>query len=108
MKTVYVAGPLIGDFAGNTARAIEVADELLDGGVAPFVPHLAIHWHAVHEHHYEDWMAYDFAWILKCDALVRMPGKSPGADREVEFARKHGIPVFFGINECLAWARNTP
>ena len=35
---------------------------------------------------YETWMEYDLAWLGACEALLRLPGHSPGADREVRYA----------------------
>lgn len=32
---------------------------------------------------------------------LRLPGESSGADREEEFARKLGIPVFYSISELI-------
>jgi hypothetical protein len=42
---------------------------------------------------------YDLNWLAKCDAVLRLPGASSGADREVEYAQKLGIPVFYSIEE---------
>ena len=36
----------------------------------------------------------DFVWLRQCHAMIRLEGRSPGADREEEFAIAHGIPVF--------------
>lgn len=104
-RYVYVAGPLSGDFEGNCAKALEAATALRQAGLWPYIPHLSIHWHALHPQPYEAWMALDFAWIGKCDALYRMPGESRGADREVELAMDLEIPVFLSLTELLAWAR---
>ena len=46
---------------------------------------------------HQTWLPYDFAWLAKCDALLRLPGESVGADREIEEARRLGIPIFYGI-----------
>lgn len=105
--TVYVAGPLSGDMQANAARAIDVGERLLAAGLVPFIPHLTIAWEARHPHHYEQWMAWDFEWLRRCDALYRMPGKSPGADREVDMARQLGIPVFVEAGDVVAWAKKT-
>lgn len=91
---VYVAGPYSGgDVAQNVARAMDIADDLLRGGFAPFCPHLSHFLHLHHPHDYETWMALDMAWLAACDVLVRIPGESPGADREVAEAEAIGIPV---------------
>ena len=91
---VYVAGPYTSDPEKCTSAAIEVGNALLDAGHAPFVPHLAHYWETNHgARHYEDWMRIDLAWLAVADAVIRIPGESSGADREVELARSLGIPV---------------
>jgi hypothetical protein len=37
--------------------------------------------------------------IERCDAVLRLPGESTGADNDVRLARARGIPVFFGVEE---------
>jgi len=99
---VYVAGPYTADPAACTARAIAAGDELLEAGHEPFVPHLAHYWHHLHaEHDYEAWMRLDLAWVAVAEALVRLPGESSGADREVALAEQLGIPVFASVEGFL-------
>ena len=33
-------------------------------------------------------------WVAVCDALVRIPGYSPGSDEEAGHATRLGIPVY--------------
>ena len=81
---IYVAGPLSeGDHGDNVRTAILVATALLDAGHHPYLPHLTAFWHLVTPRDYEVWMDLDIEWIKQCEALVRLPGESPGADREV-------------------------
>lgn len=102
---VYVAGPYTADPASCTAAAIAAGDELLRAGHEPFVPHLSHYWHRLHtEHGYEAWMRLDLAWVAVAEALVRLPGESSGADREVELALQRGIPVFASPEGFLRWA----
>lgn len=102
MRCVYVAGQITkGDQALNVRAAIDAATTLLHNGISPFVPHLTWFWHMVHPGDYEDWLTYDFEWIRRCDALLRIPGESAGADREVAFAESIGIPVFTEVSEIL-------
>jgi len=92
---VYVAGPYTKpDPVTNTRAAIAAGNRLLDLGYAPFVPHLTHYWHLETPRPYEDWMQLDFEWVAVCHAVLRLPGESSGADREVSLARKLGIPVF--------------
>jgi hypothetical protein len=92
---IYVAGPYTkGDVALNVRAAIEAADKLLKRGHVPYLPHLTHFWHLVCPGPYEQWIALDSAWIPFCEAIVRLPGESSGADGEVELAARLGMPVF--------------
>lgn len=105
MKHIYVAGPLSSDPIGCTLTAINHGNELLRAGLFPFIPHLSVWLDKIHPQDYERWMRYDFAWISKCDALFRFPGHSPGADREIEYAKRLGIPVFHDVESVIEWAK---
>jgi hypothetical protein len=37
-----------------------------------------------------------------CDAVLRRPGESTGADQDVAIARERGLPVFFALDEIPA------
>jgi hypothetical protein len=102
-KLVYVAGPYTGgDVCQNVRRAMEVADTLINEHHAPFVPHL-YHFMRMHRPQgYEEWMRIDLAWLRKSDVLVRLPGTSSGADREVLLAKQLGIPVVLLLENDLA------
>ena len=107
MKRVYVAGP-IGNLEGRAARvrdAIAMGELLWREGFWPFVPHLFVQWGDRFEHSYEEWMGIDAVWLRQCEAVFRMPGESPGADREVAWARANGVPVFTDITALRRWAR---
>lgn len=102
LKRIYVAGPISkGDQFTNVRNAVIAASKLRAVGYAPFVPHLTCIWHMMSPDDYEAWMEYDFAWIVVCDALVRLDGESPGSDREVVYARSIGKPVFFGVDAAI-------
>jgi hypothetical protein len=103
IRRVFISGPYSeGDRIWNMRRALDAADALLRSGCAPFVPHLDGVWEFVWHHSYEEWMEYDRAWLEVCDAVVRLPGQSQGADREVARAEELGIPVFYSVSELLA------
>lgn len=97
---VYVAGPItLGSVAQNVERAIHAGKFLLDAGYAPFVPHLSHFAEPLSTWRgdplrYEKWLDLDRSFIAVCDALLRLPGESRGADREVAWATEIGIPVF--------------
>jgi hypothetical protein len=102
MKKVYIASPYsIGDPSVNVRRQIDAAEELINAGFYPYLPLLSHFQHEVHPHDYETWVRLDDAWIPACDALLRLPGESKGADREVALALKLGIPVYYSIGELV-------
>lgn len=105
---VYVAGPISkGDVAANVKAGIDAGLRLLTAGFAPMIPHLSALVEPdalVGTPRYEDWMETDLAWITVADALVRIPGESAGADREVAHARKHYVPVYYGVSALLGAA----
>ena len=99
---IYVAGPYTkGDVAVNVRAAIEAASELLYLGHTPFIPHLCHFWHLVSPQDYDVWMKWDMAWLPFCEAVLRIPGESDGADKECAWALAHGKTVYRTI-EALA------
>src|ERR1039457_1109330 len=104
---VYVAAPYArDDCVHNTNIAIVAADELNDTGyVTCFVPHLSLLWHIIRPHDVDYWYTIDLAYLAKCDALIRLPGASSGADKEIEFLDDHDIPVFYDKDKLLVWAK---
>ena len=98
MKYIYVAGPYTnGDPVLNVRKAIEAAEQLRELGYVPFIPHLTHLWHLISPHEYEYWIEYDKEWLEKCDALLRLPGISKGADDEVMRMFYLNKPVFHVI-----------
>lgn len=99
---VYIASPYtLGDVAVNVKRQIDVADELMNNGFTPFVPLLSHFQHMVHPRPYNDWLINGMEWVKSCDCVLRLDGKSPGADKEVALANEIGIPVYHSIAELL-------
>lgn len=95
---VYLAGPYsLPDPVENTHRAIKCAEGLeYNYDVDVFVPHLSLLWHVVSPAPYEKWCERDNAILARCDALVRRPGASSGADAEVKYAHEVcDIPLFW-------------
>jgi nucleoside 2-deoxyribosyltransferase len=101
---VYLAGPYTKpDPVENTRNALLAADRLYAAGLFPVVPHLSLLSHLVAPHPPEYWYEFDMHLLDRCDALLRLPGESPGADREVDFAMGRVIPVFRSEDDLLAW-----
>jgi hypothetical protein len=104
---IYIAAPYTRpDPVKNTNEAIRVASELVDEGlVTPFVPHLTLLWHLVDPHPLDFWYEYDVATLARCDAVLRLPGDSTGADKETAYAETKGLPVFTDRADLSKWAQ---
>ena len=104
MSYLYISGPLtLGDKEENIKKAIEAADQVLAYGGIPYIPHLNELWDVISHKDYDTWLDYDLQWVAKCDALIRIPGESPGGDVEVEFAKANEIPVFYSVWDWWNW-----
>jgi len=98
MITVYIASPYTnGDTAINVRQSFLAADQLVALGFAPYVPLYSHFWHFLSPKAHETWMKLDLEWVRRCDCMLRLPGKSVGADQEVEYATMKGIPVFYSV-----------
>lgn len=95
-KWIYIAGPYTNpDPVENSQRAIKVAEEWVERGYIPIIPHLSLMWHLVVAHPAQFWYDYTAEQMKRCDLVYRMLGESKGADEEVALARDLGIPVVF-------------
>ena len=104
MKVIYISSPYTkGDQGENVGAQINALHRIMDLGgcpIAPLIYHYAHitrprsyeEWMAI----YEEWMAIDLELVRRADAVLRLPGESAGADREVELAMQLGKPVFTG------------
>jgi hypothetical protein len=102
MKRIYVASPYShGNQLDNVRRQIDAGEELINAGFYPYLPLLSHYQDIVFPHDYETWMRLTGAWLSVCNALLRLPGESPGADREVALAKELGIPVFYSVGELV-------
>lgn len=103
---VYVAGPYSkGDQIANVRAAIMVGDRLLVAGAVPYIPHLTAFWHLLSPHPYQEWLDLDLEWLRQCQAIIRLPGESSGADGEVAEAIAWGIPVFRDVETLCGWMK---
>jgi hypothetical protein len=100
---IYVAGPYTkGDVAVNVRNAILAGEQVAAMGHIPFIPHLTHFWHLVCPHDVKFWYEQDLVWLRQCEALLRLPGESTGADEEVRLAQELGLPVFRSIERIPA------
>lgn len=99
-QKIYIASPYtIGDKEENVRISLRAGDEVLKLGNIPVCPLLSHYWDKISPKDYEVWLDIDMAMLRDCDAVLRLPGESSGADKEVAEANKLGIPVYFGIEE---------
>lgn len=107
---VYVAGPYSKtccriSTSGNVRNAVLAGDELWARGFVPYIPHLTHLWDLISPKSYEEWLELDNCFLPCCRAVLRLPGESSGADKEVELAENLGIPVFSTIELLVDWFR---
>lgn len=97
---VYIAGPYThGKWEQNIRNVIMAGQRIFDAGHYPFLPHVHTYpWALFYDN---QWIEMDLVWLEVCDALIRLKGKSAGADTEVEFAEHNGIPVYLSVDEFL-------
>ncbi len=50
-----------------------------------------------------DEIAYPIAdrLLTKCDAILRLPGESKGADQDVKIAKERGLKIFYKLEDIL-------
>ena len=127
-KKAYIAGPISkGCLLRNVNQATAAFVALAKAGLAPFCPHWSAYSKEAFffpgvqsvdtrvfceatrfgntEMTHADWMGVDLPWVEVSDAVLRLPGESTGADLEVTHAIKCGIPVFYDIEELIAWSK---
>ncbi len=95
MRQVYVASPYaIGDTNANVRMQMEAGNKLIGMGFTPFLPICMTHlWDFWSPKPRDGWLNYDLEWVHACGWMLRLPGESKGADREVAVAEGNGITV---------------
>lgn len=97
---IYVAGPMAkGVFAENMRAAYDTAHQIMNRGHWPFVPHLFWHLELWAARSAEEWLGLDKVWLAACDAIIRLPGASVGADLEMQWAGEHGLIAFYSVGD---------
>jgi hypothetical protein len=100
----YIASPYtLGDIAVNVKTQMDMADKLMDAGFIPFAPLYSHFQHMAHPRPYQDWIKVDNVWVLVCDCVLRLEGKSSGADDEVKLAIENNIPVFYNFEDLCTY-----
>jgi len=114
---VYLAGPFsLGDKRKNVAWQADLFAQLVNDGIVwPYSPLTETEEPDEKcKQSHETWMAYSYEVLSRCDAVYRTAAHgsnnyrqwdSVGADLEVAYAERHGIPVFFDCDELYEWAK---
>jgi nucleoside 2-deoxyribosyltransferase len=101
---IYLASPYTkGDVGINVKNSFEAYDVLLKNNFLPFAPLTSHFIHMMYPQDYNTWLEIDLEWLKVCDAVLRLPGESRGADIEVEYAEKNNIPVFYNYSDLMRW-----
>lgn len=104
MIKVYIASPYsIGNKEENVFRQMQVADILISEGFCPYIPLLTHYQHLQFPQPYNFWLEYDLEWLFCCEAILRLDGESYGADKEEEYAKELGIPIFYDIPTLILY-----
>ncbi len=106
---IYIAGPYTKpDPVMNTRDAIIAGLAIADSGLAAVeIPHLTLLANIVEPREIDYWYDFDLDKLEHCNALLRLPGQSDGADKEVAHARALHIPVFHESQQLITWLIST-
>ncbi len=97
---IFVSAPYSkGDIVENIRRACLAGDVILRKGHIPFIPHLFHLWHLISPKSYKVWLDIDLRFLGMCDALLRLPGDSKGADMEVAEAKKLYMIIYYHLED---------
>ena len=97
---IYIAAPYTsGRITENIKQVCDIGDILLARGHIPYIPHINHLWDLISPKSYKTWMRIDLEILSRCDAVLRIGGKSVGANKEVRYAEKLNIPVYYSIEE---------
>lgn len=100
---VYIAGPMTqGDRVDNLSVALKAYRDLMHAGYAPLCPQLSYFAEPFVKVDHASWLDSDLPWVACADVVLRLPGESTGADKEVAHAESLGIPVVEMVGEVLA------
>ena len=104
MSLVYIAGPYTNpDPVINTRQATEAGLKVYERtGAGVLIPHLSLLAHAMFPRDIDFWYLFDLSQVAHCTHLLRLPGASTGADREVEYARGIGLGVYHDLDDLVA------
>lgn len=98
---IYISGPLKAKNDGitidNIIRAVKVGNIVYSLGHECFIHHLMWFSHELIGFPLDETIAFDYRLrtISHCDALIRLPGKSEGSDKEVAEMAGQNKPLIY-------------
>ena len=112
---VYVAGAYsadnVLDVLHNIRRGIRMSTQIFKLGFAPFSPWLDYHFllqmteDEAASISVKDFYEYSLSWLAVSDAIYVLENSehSKGTQKEIEFARSMGLPVFTDLRHLQQW-----
>ena len=102
---IYVSGPLFssGTPAENIEAAMDTAHWLVENKMAFIVPHLSYFMDPEQRYSHETWMQVDCPAVVRCDAVLLLPGVSRGATEECLAAVNAWVPIHKTRPSLLKW-----
>lgn len=110
MKRIYVAGSYsannVIEILDNIRRGIDVCTKLIIHGYSPFCPWLDFQYKLSGKgNKISKEMLYDcsLSWLKVSEAMLIIPGSgdSEGTKKEMEIAKKLGIPIFHSVEDVV-------
>jgi hypothetical protein len=108
MKTVFISAPFRGSSSWDIELHIRVAEEtgrdvaLLD--MVPLIPHTMYRFFqgAMPD---DFWLSATTELLGRCDAVIFVGNwrTSPGCRGEMAYAKEHGIPIFYTLEDLTDW-----
>ena len=93
-RRVFISSPYtLGDTYENVRRQHDAMAALPMMGHFPFAPLLSHYQQILHPMHWHEWIRWDLEWLAQCQVVLRLPGRSKGADIECVRAKELLIPV---------------
>lgn len=110
MKIVFICAPYTASteeaIAGNITKAEKVARQLAEREIGFVCPHTnSAYMHDINEASPDFWYKMYLAILDGCDALLAVGRwqNSAGCLLEVARAKRLNLPIFYSIEEVVAW-----
>lgn len=104
-RVVYISGPItVGDQHFNCLQFVLADWQLREHGFAVINPGLSmflLRFPYFSGMSHDAWLLGDLPLVEVCDAVLRLPGHSDGADTETAHADLFRIPVFRSVQQLV-------